>query len=190
MTTTISSSSYGAQRLSPRDMLQNALSTQVASGKIDASDQGALSAALDSIDSSMRAERGSFSSTRTAPPSPDEARSKIDSLINDQVSSGALTSDQADELKQLFSDTFVQGPGGGRGPHGGPPPGPPPGEGESGNGTTSFTITTDDSSVSQALQDFLKQLQDKLGSGYSSSGQSSTSSTSSTQASLLFDISA
>lgn len=195
MTTTISSSSYGAQRLSPRDMLQNTLATQVASGKINASDQDALSAALDSIDSSMQAARGSFSSTRAAPPSPDEAKSKIESLINDQVSSGSLTSDQADELKQLFSDTFANGPGGGRGAHGGPPPGPPPGEGQGGDsdsGTTSFTITTNDSGVSQALQDFLKQLQDKIGSGYSSSGQSSTASTatSSKQSSLLFDISA
>ncbi|MDP3545422.1 MAG: hypothetical protein Q8S29_04510, partial [Phreatobacter sp.] len=74
--------------------------------------------------------------------------------------------------------------GGGRGP-GGPPPGPPPG-GESGNGTTTFSITTDDSSVGKALQDFLKQLQEKLGSGYGTAGQS----TSGTSSSLLFDVSA
>jgi hypothetical protein len=65
MTTTISSSSYGSQRLSPRDLLQNSLTSQVASGKIDASDKDALSAALDTIDTAMRAERGSFSATRT-----------------------------------------------------------------------------------------------------------------------------
>jgi len=183
MTTTISSSSFGSQRLSPRDLLQNSLTSQVASGKIDASDQDALSAALDTIDAAMKPERGSFSSTRTAPPSPDEAKTKVEGLIDAQVEAGSLTSQQADELKQLFSDTFANGPGGPR--HGGPPPGPPPGEGEDG-ATTSLTITSNDSDVTKALQDFLKQLQDKLGSGYSASGQSSSSSSSS----VLFDISA
>lgn len=189
MTTTISSSSFGSQRLSPRDLLQNSLTSQVASGKIDASDQDALSAALDTIDAAMKPERGSLSSTRTAPPSPDEAKAKVEGLIDAQVEAGSLTSQQADELKQLFSDTFANGPGGPGGPggprHGGPPPGPPPGEGEDG-ATTSLTITSNDSDVTKALQDFLKQLQDKLGSGYSASGQSSSSSSSS----VLFDISA
>lgn len=189
MTTTIASSSFGSQRLSPRELLQNNLTSQVASGKISSDDQDALSAALDSIDASMQADRGSFSATRTAPPSPEEAKSKITGLIDAQVESGSLTSDQADELKQLFSDTFSKGPGGAGGPggprHGGPPPGPPPGEGQGQDGsTTSFTITTNDSDVGKALQDFLKQLQEKLGSGYSSSGQSTASNTS-----VLFDIS-
>jgi hypothetical protein len=181
MTTTISSSSFGSQRLSPRDLLQNSLTSQVASGKIDGADKDALSAALDTIDSAMRAERGSFSSARTAPPSPDQAKAKVDGLIDAQVESGSLTSEQADGLKQLFADTFANGPGG----PGGPPPGPPPGGGEDGT-TTSLTITSDDADVTRALQDFLKQLQEKLGSGYSASGQSSGSSGSS----VLFDISA
>lgn len=186
MTTTISSPSFGSQRLSPRDLLQNSLTSQVASGKIDASDQDALSAALDTIDAAMKSERGSFASARTAPPSPDEAKAKVEGLIDAQVEAGSLTSEQADELKQLFSDTFANGPGGPGGPrHGGPPPGPPPGEGEEGT-TTSLTITSNDSDVTKALQEFLKQLQDKLGSGYSASGQSSSSSSSS----VLFDISA
>lgn len=185
MTTTISSSSFHSQRLSPREMLQNTLASQVSTGEVSASDQNALSSALDAIDQAMKAERGSFSSTRTAPPSPDEAKARIDSLIAEQVEAGTLTEDQAAELKEIFSETFAQGPGGGRGP-GGPPPGPPPGqEGES-SGTTSFTITTNDSAVSTALQDFLKQLQEKLGSGYGTSGQSTAGSSSS----LLFDVSA
>ncbi len=187
MTTTISSSSFSSQRLSPREMLQNTLASQVSTGEVSASDESALSTALDSIDKAMKAERGSFSATRTAPPSPDEAKAKIDSLIAEQVEAGTLTEDQAAELKEIFSETFAQGPGGGRGPGGpgGPPPGPPPG-GESGNGTTTFSITTDDSSVGKALQDFLKQLQEKLGSGYGTAGQS----TSGTSSSLLFDVSA
>ncbi|AVO44809.1 hypothetical protein C6569_06905 [Phreatobacter cathodiphilus] len=185
MTTTISSSSYAAQRPSPRDMLQNTLAAQVSSGEVSSSDASALSSALDQIDQAMKAERGSFSSTRTAPPSPDEAKSKIDSLIAEQVEAGTLTEDQAAELKEIFSETFANGPGGGRGP-GGPPPGPPPGEESESSGTTSLTITTNDSAVSTALQDFLKQLQEKLGSGYGTSGQS----TSGTSTSLLFDVSA
>jgi hypothetical protein len=185
MTTTISSSSYAAQRPSPRDMLQNTLAAQVSSGEVSSSDASALSSALDQIDQAMKAERGSFSSTRTAPPSPEEAKSKIDSLIAEQVEAGTLTEDQAAELKEIFSETFANGPGGGRGP-GGPPPGPPPGEESESSGTTSLTITTNDSAVSTALQDFLKQLQEKLGSGYGTSGQS----TSGTSTSLLFDVSA
>lgn len=192
MTTTISSSSFHSQRPSPREMLQNTLASQVSNGEVSASDQSALSSALDAIDQAMKAERGSFSSTRTAPPSPDEAKAKIDSLIAEQVEAGTLTEDQAAELKEIFSETFAQGPGGGRGPGGagghppGPPPGPPPGEEGDSSGTTSFTITTNDSAVSTALQDLLKQLQEKLGSGYGTSGQSTTSSSSS----ILFDVSA
>ncbi|WP_245898263.1 hypothetical protein [Phreatobacter cathodiphilus] len=166
-------------------MLQNTLAAQVSSGEVSSSDASALSSALDQIDQAMKAERGSFSSTRTAPPSPDEAKSKIDSLIAEQVEAGTLTEDQAAELKEIFSETFANGPGGGRGP-GGPPPGPPPGEESESSGTTSLTITTNDSAVSTALQDFLKQLQEKLGSGYGTSGQS----TSGTSTSLLFDVSA
>ncbi len=44
MTTTISSSSYGMQRLSPRDMLQNTLASQVASGAVSSSDESACPA--------------------------------------------------------------------------------------------------------------------------------------------------
>lgn len=184
MTTTISSSSFAMQRPSPRDMLQTTLTSQVAAGKIDSADQDALSAALDSIDSAMRSGRSS--GTRQAPPSPDEAKAKIDGLIDKQVEAGSLTSEQADELKQIFADTFAGGPGG---PGGGRPPGPPPGpppDGMGGENTTSFTITTNDTDVSKALQDFLKQLQQTVGSGYTTTGQSTSGSTSS----LLFSLTA
>ena len=106
MTTTISSSSYGMQRLSPRDMLQNTLASQVASGAVSSSDESALSSALDTIDQAMKADRGSFSSTRTAPPSPDEAKQKISDLIAQQVEAGTLTEDQAKELQEVFDQTF------------------------------------------------------------------------------------
>lgn len=184
MTTTISSSSFAMQRPSPRDMLQTTLTSQVAAGKIDSADQDALSAALDSIDSAMRSGRPS--GPRQAPPSPEEAQAKIESLIDSQVEEGSLTSEQAEELKQIFAETFAGGPGGpGGGRPPGPPPGPPPGEAGA-EGATSLTITTTDSDVSKALQAFLKQLTDTLGSGYGQSGQSTTGSSSS----LLFNITA
>ncbi len=186
MTTTISSSSYGMQRMSPRDMLQNTLASQVASGAVSSSDESALSSALDTIDQAMKADRGS-SVSRTSRPSPEEAKKKISDLISQQVEAGTLTEDQAKELQDVFDKTFQGGPRGHGGPHGagGPPPGPPPGE-DSDSSTTTFTITTNDSAVSTALQDFLKQLQDKLGSGYGTSGEATSGSTTS----KLFDVTA
>ena len=48
----------------------------------------------------------------SAPPSPDEMKSKINDLIAGEVSSGKLTSAQGDELKNVFANTFKGGPGG------------------------------------------------------------------------------
>ncbi len=45
-------------------------------------------------------------SPQSGPPAPGDIKAKIDSLIQGQVDSGGLTSDQANELKQLFADTF------------------------------------------------------------------------------------
>lgn len=190
MTTTITSSSYSAHRPSPRDMLQNTLASQVASGAVSSTDESALSAALDTIDQAMTADRGS-SAGRTARPSPEDAKKKISDLISQQVEAGTLTEDQAKELQDIFDKTFSGGPQGHHGPHGagGPPPGPPPGEeggSDDSSGTTTFSITTNDSAVSTALQDFLKQLQEKLGSGYGNSGAATSGSTSS----KLFDVTA
>ena len=85
---------------SPLQKLQQQLQAQVTSGTISSGDQDALSTALDSIDSSMQADRGSASSGTQ--PSAEDMTSKIDSLISAQVSSGNLTSEQADELKGVF----------------------------------------------------------------------------------------
>ena len=55
--TSITSSAMFQQRISPRDMLQNELLSEVSSGKISSEDQDSLSTALDAIDATLRSER-------------------------------------------------------------------------------------------------------------------------------------
>lgn len=149
---------------SPRDRLQARLDAEISAGTVESGDRTALESALDTIDEAMRASRdGASAGTRT---SPDQMRAKIESLIDEQVESGALTSDQADELKQLFADA---GPKGGPG---GPPPPPPEGEtGEAGSSASS-------SDLADLLMAFLKQLQEKTSSttAYATDGSATSSS--------------
>lgn len=183
---------------SPLSRLQIELTSQVESGTIKSTDADALSGALQSIDSSLSASRTADSGSSR--PDPSEVKSKIDSLIAGQVSSGALTSDQAGELTSLFQSAGPKGghghggsggaggppPGGGPGGPGGPdgpPPGPAPG-GSDDVADASSTATT--SSSSDVLASFVKQLQTSLHEGYGQSGTSKTSSSTS----LLFSITA
>src|SRR5262249_40914831 len=108
--TSISSAGLASHSFtSPRELLQNELLSEVSSGAVSADDQDALSAALDDIDSTLRSQRPESGSAR---PSPDEMKSKIDDLIASEVQNGKLTSDQADELKNVFAKAFSHGPGG------------------------------------------------------------------------------
>ena len=109
------------------------------SGGIWSSDQAALSTALTDIDTSMQSSRASDQASGTRP-SKDDLKSKIDDLINGEVSKGTLTCDQANELQSVFQSAFANGPGGAGGPGGpggagGPPRGghggPPPSDGAS-----------------------------------------------------------
>lgn len=171
------SSALGAQSFSPLSRLQDELTSEVSSGAISASDKDALSAALTDIDSSLRSEAQSGDSQ---PPSPSDMQSKLNDLIAGEVSNGKLTSAQADELKQVFANTFQGGPGGA----GGPPPGGPGGaagiggdsDGDGDGSSTSSTNSTNttDSNVSQLLTDFLKLVQDSQSSSssYDTSGNS------------------
>nr|WP_276588868.1 MULTISPECIES: hypothetical protein [unclassified Sphingomonas] len=155
------------------------ISAAVSKGAISKTDQTALGSALDSIDSTLASSSGtSISGTSTI-----SMKDKMASLIDDQVTKGTLTSDQADELKQFFATggsqksadgsadtdsdtdsgaTAIASAGGMHGLQGagGPPPGPPPSGGSSDD--------DDDSSSSS-----------------SSSSTSSTSSTSATEKSQL-----
>jgi hypothetical protein len=187
MTSSISSSAMSMQRMSPLAMLQKTLASEISSGKIKSSDQDAISAALESIDESMRS--GQSTGTRKAPGSPDEAKAKVESLIDDQVTSGALTSEQADELKQLFADTFQGGPGGPKGA-GGPPPGPPPGAAEEDSAdsdSSTLTISGSSSAIAELLQKLIEKFAETTSStSYGTNGQSATTSQSK---SLFVDIS-
>lgn len=97
---------------SPKDRIQNQLETQAAAGTVKATDVDALSAAIDEIDAAMtQGLSGSIAGgTR---PSSGEIGDKISGLIDGLVDQGKLTSDQAEELKEVFANAIPQGgPGG------------------------------------------------------------------------------
>lgn len=173
MTSITSSAMF--QRPSPRDMMQNELLSEVSSGKISSDDKDALSAALDTIDAAMQTSRPAIGGGK--PPSPDEMKAKIDGLIQDQVDSGALTSEQAEELKGVFANAMPpRGPGGPGGPGGA---GGPNGA-DSVDGTSETSDSGSSNDVADLVADFIKMLQEAKGSNsYGDSGDA-----------LLSDISA
>jgi hypothetical protein len=152
-----------------------------------------LSSALSDIDSSLQAGRASDQASGTRP-APGDLKSKIDDLINGEVSSGKLTSDQATELQGVFKAAFANGPGDaggaggaggahhGHGHHGGAKP---TDDASSTDGSSSSTSSTDD-----ILQQFLQSLQDSLSAAsptsYGATGSTSTDNNASLSA-LLFD---
>jgi hypothetical protein len=172
---------------SPLQKLQDELQSEVNSGAVKSSDQDALASALTDIDSAMQANRASDQASGTRPSHAD-LKSKIDDLINGEVSSGKLTSDQATELQGVFKAAFAKGHGGAGGPHGagGPPPGgPPPADDASSSDTTSSST----SSVDDILKQFLQSLQDSLSASssttYGATGTSSASGNASFSALLI-----
>jgi hypothetical protein len=188
---------------SPLQQLEAELQSEVSAGTVSSSDQSALSSALTSINSSLSA--GQSSQTAGSPDGtggngPGDIKSKINSLIQAQVASGALTSNQATELQNLFSNTFGNGPDGSGGPggpggpqgFGGPPPGPPPSGASSSSSASAVAqlldsssstdasstdgSSTDSTSLSNVLQDFLKQLQDSQSLPYGANGATTAAS--------------
>ena len=189
--TSISAASNNSYQ-SPLQKLQDELASEVKSGAISSSDKDALSAALTDIDSSIKSSRDSDKASGTRP-SPGDLKSKIDDLINGEVSSGKLTSDQATELQGIFKSAFANGPGGpgggggpgGPGGAGGPPPGgPPPSDSSSFSDSSSSTTSVED-----ILKQFLQSLQESLSASsstsYSASGTGSSDSASSLSALLI-----
>lgn len=187
---------------SGRHRLSDAIQQQEQSGALSSTDATALTSALSSIDSSLQGDSSSnTSATSTSGTSsgnkldPSSIKDRIDSLISDQESSGALTSGQASELKNLFAShgQSVTSSGSssdadGDGPDG-PPPGPPPVGGVSGTSSSSASSSTSSStgtSASDLLNTFIQQVQaaQSNSASYAASGQ-----TASTQSSaLLFDF--
>jgi hypothetical protein len=165
-TTMTSISSATAQNFSsPLQLLQKELQSEVSAGTIGASDQTAISTALDDIDSALKGGGASSAGSGSAPPSPSDIKSKIDSLIAAEVKKGTLTSSQADEIKNIFAKALPA--------HG---PENPAGTGQAGDSSsTSSGTSSSASSTDQVLQDFLKLLQDAQGStSYSATGNSQT----------------
>lgn len=170
---------------SPLQKLQDALLSEVKSGAIKSSDQDALASALTDIDSAMQASRASDQASGTRP-SPANLKSKIDDLINGEVSSGKLTSDQATELQGIFKAAFANGPGGAGGPPpGGGPGGPPPADGASSSDDSSSSTTSIDDILKQFLQSLQESLSASSSTSYGATGTSSTSSSGSFSALLI-----
>jgi len=132
-------SGVGAQTSSPLTILQSQLTSQISAGKINSADQSTLSTAISGIVQTVQQE---VSSSGGQPPPPEQLQGKIGSLIDQQVSDGKLTSDQASELKSVFSGAapYVGAAGGG-----------------------SSTGATSSGSQSDALSSFLESLQGSTG---------------------------
>jgi hypothetical protein len=185
--TSISAASINTYQ-SPLQKLQNELQSEINSGAISSSDQDALSAALTDIDSAMQAGRASDQAGGTRP-SPGDVKSKIDDLIESQVSAGKLTSDQATELQGIFEAAFAAGPGGARGaggpPPGGGPGGPPPSDGASSSDDTSSSSTSLEDILKQFLESLQEQMSASSSSSYSATGTTSSSNSVSFSALLI-----
>lgn len=162
--TSISALSSHQHHASPLQRLQDELQAEVSSGAINASDQSALASALGDIDSALQSGSASDLSSGSKS-SPEAFKSKIDDLIQKEVSAGKLSDEQATELQDIFKAAFSQGPGGAGGP---PPGGPPPVSG------------TDSSSSGNSVADLLQQFLDSLKSLLTDSTSTSTTQSSDT----------
>lgn len=182
----ISSVSSNTTYQSPLQKLEAELQTEVSNGTISSSDQSALTSALKDIDSAIKSSQSSDSSGTKL--SPSDMQSKIDDLIQNEVSSGKLTSAQATELKGVFQSTFAQGAGGT-----GSSSSTLDASSITSSSTSSSTATssTDTSSISELLQQFLQALQSSLSSSsstsYNASGTSTTSDNTSQLQAILID---
>ncbi len=174
--------------LSPLQTLQDQLQSEVNSGAISASDQGALSSALNDISASLQNGDPAGNSTNGTASAPGDLKSKIDNLIANEVSSGKLTSDQATELQGVFKSAFAgnaqgnaQGPEGGGHAH----------HGHHGGHGGSSAADSSTSSTDDVLQQFLQSLQTSLSSPssspYGATGISDPSNSSSSFSALLIN---
>lgn len=192
--TTISNYSM-AMPPSPRAMMDRRIEAAVEAGSVSEVDSVAMETALDSIDSALSASAGS----ETGRLDPSAMQDRIDSLIEDQLSAGTLTQEQAAQLQGFFA----QGPGapsstdsasadsaidglsgvGGAGPMRGPPPGPPPAASEEeDSATSSATSETDTASATEQLDSiiaFLENLRTSLSQSLYGSVASNSDSSSS-----------
>lgn len=95
------SGSMSAGAMSPADRMQLALQSAVAAGTVNAADQNALSSAISDIGGALK-PGGSPAANASA----GGIQSKLSSLVDQEVSDGKLTTDQATELKQVFAQAM------------------------------------------------------------------------------------
>jgi len=143
--------------ISPRAQMDARIASATSAGNISSTDQKALSTALDSIDTSL-------SSTTGTAGGKDGMKGRIDSLIQGQVDSGALTGDQASELQSFFAQSAPAdgGPGGAGKPHHGHGASAKQADATDVASTTTSTDGTDTASSSTSIEDQLKALQTML----------------------------
>ena len=179
------SGSMSATRLSPNERMQQMLQSAVSAGTVKSADQSALSGALDDIDTALK------SGASAGATQPGGMKTKIDGLIDQEVSNGKLTDDQATELKQVFADA-AQKMGGAHHHHGGPK-GPSPSDDltspdDSTDATAAAPSANDAKNAIDTLIGFLKQMEDKMSSSTNYTSQGTTSG--SGLSSLLVDTNA
>jgi hypothetical protein len=194
MTSISATSSQNYQ--TPLQKLQAELQSEITSGAIGASDQTALSSALTDIDTLLKSDQ-TASSTTTPQSPPTDLKSKIDTLIAGEVSSGKLTASQAAELQNVFKNAFAGGPGGPGHTHGhhhggGGSAADASASTDGTDGTDSAAGSSGSTSTDDVLQQFLQTLQQSLASSstalYGATGATSiTGSNSTSLASLLLD---
>ncbi len=168
--TSISALSSHHHYASPLKRLQDEQQAEVGSGAVNASHQSALSSALTEIDSVLQSSSVSDQSADGGS-SADTLKSRIDGLIQQEVSAGKLTDEQATELQGILKAALSQGPAGA----GGPPPGPPPGDGPP------PANVTDGSSSGSSVVDLLQQSLDSLKALLTDSTSSGTTGSSGTR---------
>jgi hypothetical protein len=157
--TSISGLSSHHHHASPLQRLQDELQSDVSSGAISSADQSALSSALSDIVSSLQSDGTGDQSSGSGPGG---IKLKIDDLIQQEVSSGTLTDQQATELQGVFKATFSHGPGGA----GGPPPA---------GGSTDTDNSSTGNSTTDLLEKFLETLKASLAdTTYSGTGSNGT----------------
>ncbi|WP_407155101.1 hypothetical protein [Bradyrhizobium sp. STM 3557] len=175
------SSATSTSGYSPLDMLKQELAREVSAGNVASSDQSALSSALDDIDSALKSSAGSSSPSASA--APQDMKSKIDDLIQSEVSSGKLTSDQATELKSVFANAFSgHAPGAG-----GPPPSASGTDDASSDDSSTSSSSSTATDTTELLRELLAALQKSITQSASSYGANGTTSSSATGTSLVLN---
>jgi hypothetical protein len=174
------SSATSTSGTSPLDMLKQELAREVSAGTVSSSDQSALSSALDDIDSALK--NGASSSSSSGSAAPQDMKSKIDDLIQSEVSSGKLTSDQATELKSVFANAFS-----GHAPGAGGPPPSASGADDSGSSDSSTTPSSTATDTTELLKELLAALQKSISQSPSSYGANGTTSSNATGTSLVLN---